>query len=51
MTESILRQCMIEAWQRVQDKSLPLEVRIRARVTYNELLIRADVEGWDVSDL
>lgn len=51
MNEKMLRQCMKEAWERVQAKNLPLEVRMRARVTYNDLLIRADFEGWDVSDL
>lgn len=51
MTEQMLRQAMIEAWQRATDKNLPLEVRVRSRVTYNDLLIRADAEGWDVSDL
>mgnify|MGYP000905928127 CR=1 FL=1 len=51
MTYEILRQCMREAKERYQDKTLPLDVRIRSRVTYNELLIRADKEGWDVSDL
>lgn len=51
MTEKMLRQCMKEAWERVQNKSLPLDVRIRSRVTYNDCLIRAEFEGWDVSDL
>lgn len=51
MTEEMLRKCMREAWQRVQDKTLPLDVRIRSRVTYNDCIVRAAKEGWNVSDL
>lgn len=51
MTYEMLRQCMIEAWARATDKTLPLDVRIRSRITYNDLLARAAFEGWDVSDL
>lgn len=51
MTEELLRQCMRGAWARATDKTLPLDARIRSRVTYNDLIARAEKEGWDVSDL
>lgn len=51
MTEEMLREAMRDAWQRATDKNLPLDVRIRSRVFYNELVVVAHANGWDVSDL
>ncbi|WP_237767068.1 hypothetical protein, partial [Enterobacter hormaechei] len=37
-----------EAQARVDNDSLPLDVRIRSRTTVNDCVIRADKEGWPI---
>lgn len=46
MTKAMLIQIINEAQQRADNKSFPLDVRIRSRVTVNDCIVRADKEGW-----
>jgi hypothetical protein len=46
MNKEMLLQIINDAQLRADSKSLPLEVRIRSRVTVNDCIVSADKEGW-----
>ncbi|BDO05863.1 hypothetical protein [Klebsiella quasipneumoniae] len=45
MTKEMFLRILNEAQARVDNDSLPLDVRIRSRTTVNDCVIRADKEG------
>jgi hypothetical protein len=49
MTKEMFLRILNEAQARVDNDSLPLDVRIRSRTTVNDCVIRADKkEGWPI---
>lgn len=48
MTKEMFLRILNEAQARVDNDSLPLDVRIRSRTTVNDYVIRADKEGWPI---
>lgn len=46
MTKEMLIQIINEAQKLADNKSLPLDARVRSRVTVNDCICRADKEGW-----
>lgn len=50
MDQELLLQIINEAQCRVNDKSLPLDCRVSARLTVNCCVIRADAEGWNLTN-
>lgn len=48
MTKEMLIQIINEAQRRADSKSLPLDARVRSRVTVNDCICRADKEGWSL---
>lgn len=46
MTKEMFLRILNEAQARVDNDSLPLDVRIRSRTTVNDCVIRADKERW-----
>ncbi|CAM7388930.1 hypothetical protein FT725_07535 [Escherichia coli] len=48
MTKEMFLRILNEAQARVDNDSLPLDVRIRSRTTVNDCDIRADKEGWPI---
>ncbi|EGQ4679803.1 hypothetical protein KNY83_004046 [Salmonella enterica subsp. enterica serovar Mbandaka] len=48
MTKEMFLCILNEAQARVDNDSLPLDVRIRSRTTVNDCVIQADKEGWPI---
>ncbi|HAF2511949.1 TPA: hypothetical protein G8368_004540 [Salmonella enterica] len=48
MTKEMFLRILNEAQARVDNDSLPLDVRIRSRTTVNDCVIRADKEGLPI---
>ncbi|EEK6275803.1 hypothetical protein PU06_20190 [Escherichia coli] len=48
MTKEMFLRILNEAQARVDNDSLPLDVRIRSRTTVNDCVIRADKEGGPI---